>query len=264
MKKYQKRLTLPETELKHNQRGGRVRKALLPFYYSQMKISILTPTRERSEKAKRFADSVLSTAAVPDDIELYFYVDDDDPQLKSYASWSLECPGNIHFHVGPAISVSKSWNSIAALCKGDILLMGNDDLIYRTTNWDKILQQTVLKYTDQIYVAWFNDGINGEDHCAFPAVSRKWYEWLGYFTPGIFEFIANDTWIFEIGKLLGRTIYIPEVYAEHRHFSNGKMEPDETTMRNRRDGRIQRDLDLFGKTKAVRQQDADKLLFKMK
>lgn len=222
-----------------------------------MKISILTPTRERCEKAQRFAASVLNTAAVPDDIELLFYVDEDDPQLTQYSNWHLEAPGQVRIHIGPAMSVSKSWNTIADLCTGDILIMGNDDLVYHTTNWDKLLQEAVLKYADKIYVAWFNDGINGEKHCAFPVVSREWFNILGYFTPGIFEFIANDTWVFDIGRKLDRLIYIPDVYAEHEHFSTGKMQADETTMRNRRDGRIQRDLALYEETDNVRVSAAD-------
>ena len=230
-----------------------------PSLINIMKISILTPTRERCEKAQRFASSVLSTASEPDDIELYFYVDNDDPQLKEYADWHLVSPPQVRIHVGPPISVSKSWNTIADLCNGDILIMGNDDLVYHRINWDKILQEAVLKYADRIYVAWFNDGINGEKHCAFPIVSREWFNVLGYFTPGIFEFIANDTWIFDIGRKLDRLIYIDKVYAEHKHFSTGKMEADETTMRNRRDGRIQRDLALYEKMDHKRVEDADKL-----
>jgi len=224
-----------------------------------MTISILTPTRERCEKAQRFASSVLNTADRPENIELFFYVDDDDPQLTQYSNWHLESPHQIRIHIGPPISVSKSWNIIADLCNGDILIMGNDDLIYRTEKWDKVLLQAISKYHDQIYVAWFNDGINGEKHCAFPAVSSQWFEILGYFTPGIFEFIANDTWVFDIGRKLNRLVYIEDVYAEHEHFSTGKMKADETTMRNRRDGRIQRDLKLYNETDHTRFEDAEKL-----
>lgn len=224
-----------------------------------MKISILTPTRERCERAQRFANSVLSTASEPENIELYFYVDNDDPQLKEYADWHLVSPPQVRIHTGPPMSVSKSWNIIADECNGDILLMGNDDVVYHTKDWDKILQEAVLKYADRMYVAWFNDGINGETHCAFPAVSREWYNVLGYFTPGIFEFIANDTWVFDIGRKLDRLIYIKDVYAQHEHFSTGNSVADETTMRNRRDGRIGRDLKLYEQTDHKREEDANKL-----
>lgn len=197
---------------------------------------------------------------MPEDIEMYFYVDEDDPELKLYADWHLVAPNQVHIHVGPAISVSKSWNSIADLCNGDILIMGNDDIVYRTQNWDNILIKRLSLYPDQIYCAWFDDGIDARNHCAFPIVSRKWYETLGYFTPGIFEFLYNDTWVFDIGKMVQRTLYIPEVYAEHEHFSTGKMQADETTIRPRRAGVTARDRLLFEKTHDVRIEDAEKLL----
>ena len=80
---------------------------------------------------------------------------------------------------------------------------------------------------------WFNDGINGEKHCAFPIISKKWFHTVGHFTPGIFNFLYNDTWIFDIAKRIGRAHYIPHVTTEHLHFTTGKSEVDETTKRNR-------------------------------
>ena len=225
-----------------------------------MKISILTPTRQREWRAKKFAHSVLSTAAVPEEIEMLFYIDSDDPELVQYSNWHLESSKQIKIYVGDPISISKSWNIIADKCIGDILIMGNDDLVYHTSNWDNILHHKIMEYPDNIYVAWVNDGINGSRHCAFPMVSRKWYEILGYFTPGIFEFLYNDTWIYDIGKILDRLIYIPEIYNEHQHFSTGKMQADETTMRPRRSGSVQRDKKLFERTINKRKKDAEKLI----
>ena len=66
-----------------------------------------------------------------------------------------------------------------------------------------------------------NDKINGEKHCAFPIVSKEWYKCLGRFTPGCFNFGYNDTWIFEVGKMLDRCHFIPSVVVEHLHFSVG-------------------------------------------
>ncbi len=225
-----------------------------------MTISILTPTRGRCARAQKFAHSVIKTAMKLDKVELLFYVDLDDPELQLYLQWKSKCEKQIGIMTGPAISVSKSWNSLAERCTGDILIMGNDDLVYRTYGWDRYLYYKLNKYPDQIYCAWFQDGINGDKHCAFPIVSRKWYEITGQFTPGIFEFLYNDTWIYDIGKRVGRTLYIPEVYAEHEHFSTGKMQADETTIRSRKSGSTARDKTLFEKTWKLREHNAELLL----
>ena len=162
------------------------------------------------------------------------------------------------------MSVSKSWNIIAERCIGDVLIMGNDDLVYQTDGWDEKLDQELDKYRqDKGYVAWMNDGINGEKHCAFPIVSREWYECLGRFTPGCFHFGYNDTWIFDVGKMLDRTHFMPHIKAEHLHFSKGAP-MDDTYARNRTQEKgnlYAKDKVLFNKTRNIRLDDRDRLRY---
>jgi hypothetical protein len=143
--------------------------------------------------------------------------------------------------------------------------MGNDDLVYQTDGWDEKLDRELDQYRqDKVYVAWMNDGINGEKHCAFPIVSREWYECLGRFTPGCFNFGYNDTWIFDVGKMLDRCHYIPFIKAEHLHFSTGKSEMDDTYARNRTQEKgnlYAKDKVLFNKTRNIRQNDRDRLRY---
>jgi hypothetical protein len=220
-----------------------------------MKFSILCPTRGRVEGAVRLRDSALSTADDPSSVEVLFYVDDDDELVAQYKD-ALGAA----LTVGPPMSVSKSWNVIAEKCSGDILMMGNDDLVYRTQGWDTRVAEEAAKFPDQIYCMWTQDGINGKRHCAFPIVSRVWYETVGYFSPGVFEFLYNDTWVMDIGKRVGRLHYIGDVLIEHLHFSVRKSPRDKTYTRQRRDGRRARDRDLYAKTGEDRQKDAEKLL----
>lgn len=199
-----------------------------------MKISLLVPTRNRPEKAYQMAMSALITISDRKNLEILMYLDLDDPSINKYRNQFAKLANqNVELIVGQAVSVSKSWNDIASRCTGDVLMMGNDDQIFVTPRWDITLEKKVKQYPDNIYCAWFNDGINGPNHCAFPIVSRKWYNTLGYFTPGIFQFGYNDTWIFDIAKKIDRCLYIPEVLVEHRHFSVGKSQIDDTYARNR-------------------------------
>ena len=139
-------------------------------------ISILTPTRGRPAGALRLFETAHETAENPDQLECLFYVDEDDPELSGY----VDVPG---VHVGEPISVSKSWNVIANLCHGGLLMMGNDDLIFKSRGWDEVLHHEVAKFPDGIFCMFFDDGINAGAHCAFSIVSRRWYETLGKFTP---------------------------------------------------------------------------------
>ena len=107
------------------------------------------------------------------------------------------------------------------------------DLIYRTRGWDTNVEEESKKFPDDIYCMWMEDLINGEKHCAFPIVSKKWYTTLGYFTPGVFNFGYNDTWVFDVAKKVGRTHFIPNAVNEHMHFTTGKSGMDDTYNRNR-------------------------------
>ena len=235
-----------------------------------MKIAILTPSRGRPGRLDNFICSVLEHAKYPDNILLYNYIDDDDPRLKSYEDFYRSQPINVYNVISTPQSVSKSWNVLANIAIGvgsDILIMGNDDQLYSTVDWDEVLVNEVSKYDDKIYCAWFNDLINGENHCAFPIVSSTWFNTLGYFTPGIFNFGFNDTWVFDLAKRIGRTHYIPSVIAEHRHFSVGKSSMDDTYHRNRTQERgnlFAKDQVVFDVTAGDREESANKLRAVMK
>ena len=233
-----------------------------------MRISILTPTRNRPNNCERFIKSIYNTASQRDRVELLFYVDKDDPAVETYKSLHDHCQTEykdfykIEFVIGEPQSVSISWNDLAEKCTGDVIAMGNDDLIYQTDGWDSLLEIELQRYyVDKIYVAWMEDGINGDRHCAFPIVSREWYKCLGRFTPGCFNFGYNDTWIFEVGQMLNRTHFMPHIRAEHLHFSKGAP-MDDTYARNRTQEKgnlYAKDKLIFDKTRAVRQKDRDML-----
>ena len=229
-------------------------------------ISILTPTRNRPNNCERFIKSIYNTAKNPGNIELHFYVDNDDPSLEAYKSLAKHCYEEYNkfykceFEFGEPMSVSQSWNIIATKSTSYLLIMGNDDLIYRTPEWDtRLIQNLAIKYKqDPLWVSWFNDGINADRHCAFPIISREWYDTVGYFAPGCFNFGYNDTWVFDIAKRLDRTHYIPDILVEHMHFSKGKSDMDDTYARNR----TQSKGNLYAKDKAIFNSDNQKNLRK--
>ena len=199
-------------------------------------ISILTPTRNRPNNCDRFIKSLYETTQYTGTLELLFYVDSDDPAKDIYKEIEERWQNNfwrIEFVIGEPMSVSKSWNIIAEKSLGDIMIMGNDDLVYKTVRWDSKLMARLLELDNPYYLSWFNDGINGNRHCAFPVITREWYETLGYFSPGIFNFGYNDTWVYDIAKRVGKLNYMDEILVEHLHFSVGKSNMDDTYARNR-------------------------------
>lgn len=230
--------------------------------------SLLCPSRGRPDGVRQLVESVAATASVRGRIEVLVYIDSDDPELEGYRRTFAELAssghglGRVQAIIGPPRSVSVSWNDLAAASRADVLMMANDDQVYVDAGWDSRLDTCIAAYPDRIFCMWFNDGIAGEKHCAFPIVSRRWYDTLGYFTPGVFEFIANDTWIMDLGRRVGRLHYIGDVLVEHRHFSVGKSAFDATYRRHRKgeqEQRLARDMFVFERTAVVRERDARRL-----
>ena len=236
-----------------------------------MNIAILTPSRQRPGKLDRLIDSVYETASKKNSIRMYNYIDTDDPRMQQYTNNNLASdfsPTVFNVYDKPQ-SVSKSWNVLAEKAMyeskewgADVLIMGNDDQVYLTKDWDIKLQEEIEKFADDIYCCWFEDLINGKSHCSFPIISKKWYETLGYFTPGVFNFGYNDTWVYDIAKRIDRCHFIPEVVVEHLHFSTGKVQMDSTYHRNRTEKRgnlYHLDKVIFDETSDQRAQAAEKL-----
>jgi len=209
--------------------------------------------------AKRYAQSIADTAELGD-VELLFYVDADDECLPEYKAAMASYPF-VSVVSGKAQSISISWNVLAKQCTGNLLHMSNDDLIALTPDWPRIVRDEVAKFTDGVFVAWVDDDFKHESLCAFPIVSRRWYETLGYFTPPYFEFGYNDAWLAELGRMLARLHYIDRAVVRHAHFT-APVDPsprDRTTDWARRDGIPKRDRELFALLEPVRDRDSQLL-----
>jgi len=227
--------------------------------------SILTPTRNRPEKCQRFIESIKRTTREHGRIELLFYIDNDDPSMGKYRKIEEVYTTDflrIKMFEGPAKSVSKSWNDIAAISNGDYMIMGNDDLVYDTVSWDQKLERHLVNLEDPYHMCWVNDDINGNRHCAFPIISKEWYKTVDYFTPGVFHFGYNDTWVYDVAKRIGRHKYFGDILVKHLHFSHNPSERDDTTERNRTQEKgnlYKKDLVIFNQTATIRQRDAEKI-----
>ena len=223
-----------------------------------MRISILCPTRGRPESCAEMLRTIKQSVSNPHNVRVLLYVDDDDPCVDRYVP--LHDPGNVEVVIGAPVGVGHAWNELAKLTDADLLWMGNDDLRYEQHGFDRILINAVgdMKYA----CLWGDDGINGENHCAFPAITRQWHKQLGYFTPVCFRFFYHDTWIFDVAKRIGRAVYVPDLKISHRHHTVDGGVRDATTLRNRTDGQAEEDKATWDRTEYARAESA-KLLMEM-
>jgi len=216
-------------------------------------ISLLIPTRNRPVKLGQVISSARMTASQPDDLEFCLYLDDDDP--GNYKD--LFGREDVKYKIGPRITLSAMWNECFKIATGDILMQGNDDIVFRTAGWDGLVRNAFQG--DKIRMVHGGDGgPRGEVFGPHPFISREWVETVGYFTPPYFSSDFGDSWINDLANRIGRRTYVP-ILVEHMHHFFGKAEMDQTT--NERLARHSSDnVDaLYHALAALRQIDAARL-----
>lgn len=189
-----------------------------------VKISILTPTRNRPANVRRLIDSAYQTSDLPP--EFLFYLDNDDPTRYDTIEWLEQYGAN--WILGNRITLSQMWNELAELATHDVLMHCGDDIVFRTMSWDTRVIETFEGHRDKLILVHGDDGYQHDRIATHGFYHRNWIEVLGRFVPPYFSSDYNDLWLTEVADELNRRVYLPDVYTEHMHPAAGKGELDQT------------------------------------
>jgi ABC-type polysaccharide/polyol phosphate transport system ATPase subunit len=195
---------------------------------TDFRLSLLVPTRGRAELARRFLESVLARSERPDLVEVILYADEDDP-----ASHGLKVEGlEVKTIVGPRASMGEYNSACLDRARGDIVILGNDDVVIQTRGWDRKLRELHTALQDQVYLAYPNDLFKGRRLSAFPILSRRTCELLGEPFPRAYVGAFIDQHLLDVFKRLEwrghpRIVYLEDVVFEHMHFRTGKGDFDQ-------------------------------------
>lgn len=174
------------------------------------KISVLIPTRQRLGRLQTLLDSLARTS--DDGVELVFRVDDDDRETVNFLSEHCErCVVLVGPRLGGYRSMPIFYNEMACLATGDVLLCGNDDMVFRTDCWARQVLDLANQYPDGL----FNIGIttHNETHYPFSIVSRKAAERMGFlWDPRIFW---GDIFLRDVMAWFNRCVMLPAVTIDH-------------------------------------------------
>ena len=173
-------------------------------------ISLLTPTRERPDRFKKMYQSAKQMA--DGEFEVVAVLNKEDPTADRYPK-----ADNISYVRVPKPADNKLsglWNEAAKNASGDILMMCADDFVFTAMGWDRLLEGAFAAVPDGIVMVYGNDGSPRRAPIA-PAVTRKWFEICGEFTPKHLQGWFSDEWIWSIAAELHRVIYIPELTFTH-------------------------------------------------
>jgi len=178
-------------------------------------LSLLLPTRGRTQSLDRSVHSIFDLASDTDQIELLLAFDRDDEvgrhhfthflkpwldqQGHRYTAMLFDPLGYIRLNV---------YNKLARQSQGRWLVIWNDDAIMETPGWDN----EILRYDNQFRLLAFHTH-NDHPYSIFPIVPRKWFELLGYMSPHQ----AQDAWLSQQAYMLDIWERIP-VWVTHDRY----------------------------------------------
>jgi glycosyltransferase involved in cell wall biosynthesis len=147
------------------------------------KISILLPTRKRTQTLVNSINSLLANAADTSRIEILIAYDDDDEESREFfantwADYIGQCSATTKVFETERfgyLRLYKYVNFLAEQASGDWIMFWNDDAVMLTENWDDaIVNET----------GWFGllrmPCVNMDHPFAlFPIVPRSWIDFFG-------------------------------------------------------------------------------------
>jgi len=197
-----------------------------------MKISILLPTRGRTEVLKTSLMSLLDNVKEPKEIEIMLGMDEDDTDVISYVKDELgpilqekgvETKANIFKPLGYT-NLHQYVNTLAGNASGDWLFFWNDDCLMETKNWDEVINS----YTGQFKLLAPNDNHDGHPYAILPIVPKDWFILMGHLSQNA----QNDAWLSHIAYMLDIFERIDIKFIHDRADITGNN--DDETFRNRK------------------------------
>lgn len=183
------------------------------------------PSRGRPKLLDTMIRSFKETAS--DSTYLVIQIDDDDENMKEYYSIRLRERGDesrISFHIAPRQDVAQIHNSIVRNNPDfDYYMPVNDDIVFQTPGWDKVLINTIQTKGSGWGISYGNDlgGNYTFNLPTFGVMSANLVRVLGSFYPTELKMMFGDTFLLDLGRAIGRLYYCPDVIIEHKPPGHG-------------------------------------------
>ena len=246
----------------------RLKKVLLSLNSKDLKkynISILYPTRERSAKFNRMLNSLIVNCNDPSRINIMLLFDTDEPDLDKYKQIindKLYKDLNFQIYIKDLKNHAIRNNYLANISNDPILFPVNDDIIFKSENWDKYIDKEFSKINmNKPYCIWTDTGNKYPYlHSDFPILNKAWYDKLGYLSSEIFNHWYFDTWICDL-SIRSKKFHLSENIKIYQYSAHSiKEEVDATHLRLIRNDNSLKDQLLWEESLPIRITDAKKLI----
>ena len=165
-------------------------------------ITLLLPTRGRTDVLKKSLESLVSKASHTKRIEIILGLDDDDNKVKKYIEDEIapylrenkiECRANIFQPLGYE-NLHTYVNTLAQSATGEWLFFWNDDALMLTEGWDEV----ITSYNGQFKLLGPKDNHNGHPYAILPIVPKDWFRLMDHLSQNA----QNDAWLSHIAYML--------------------------------------------------------------
>lgn len=239
-----------------------------PYRYA-----VLLATRGRPWNVERLHAAIADTAERPDLVDLWCYVDDDDPEgIEKYRATEIPAV----WLTGSRLKLARTWNRIAELAvnhggaaRYTHLLAWGDDVIPETSGWDRMFAEASWRLGPGVYY-----GLDGVwDHSVWPehpehlmlptaaAITVDAYRALGWIAPPGLVHLCIDLCWRDVAAAAGCLYLDRDIMIRHYHRIMGA--PDDQTYRDANDDQEQKRTDALAHAAYVGsprfQRDVEKL-----
>lgn len=174
------------------------------------RISVIVATRGRVALLDKMLRSVLTTAAVPEAVEVVLRCDSDDTATVDYL-----CEQPFVFISGPPrngyATLASLVNEAARLSHAELVIVVNDDAEFVTHGWDTRLINEASKYPDGIFDLGVTNIVNDENF-VWPCTSRRVIDVIGIHDERL---VYSDIWLRDVMRYFGRAVRVPDVVIRH-------------------------------------------------
>lgn len=194
-------------------------------------ISILLPTRGRTEQLATSIASLLDLADAPDQIEWMLGFDTDDQDSLSYfeenIAPTIDASGGTYTVLGfdPVgyERLNVYVNTLADHGTGDWLVFWNDDAVMKSQHWDTAIKRHTGRFCLQAF-----DTHKLHPYSIFPIVPKEWRDIVGHLS----GHQLNDAWLSQIAWMLDIMVRI-DIKVEHDRADLTGNNNDETFKKRR-------------------------------
>lgn len=202
-----------------------------------MNFSIILASRERVYLLDSLLSSIMATVGDKDNCEVICVLDNDDRVSRRFIDRFNEICPFAHFVFRERAKnlnddyLNWAWKNYA---NGDNIIVMNDDVVFKTPNWDQIIMAKLSQYLadkpDGVAYGWIQDGLPSRagnlNYCCFPLVTRKAAEAVGFVMPREFAGWGADIGLYRIYDAVNRVCDLSDVSLEHLSHHTGARSRD--------------------------------------